>query len=151
MKTSPHLLTLGHDRACKSKRIWWIRFSGSYGKIVTLARVAINRPIVNLGDSKTFSCNFRFTVVWPKRGHGFKIRNCYQRDLRDCGEPRSLQQAAARSQKAGFEITKISITIEVTHSGGMITTKVYEQNKSLINHNTLKKQHRIGFAGVGPS
>ena len=32
-------------------------FETLYGKIVTLARVAINRPIVNLGDRKTFSCN----------------------------------------------------------------------------------------------
>ena len=31
-------------------------FETLYRKIVTLARVAINRPIVNLGDFKTFSC-----------------------------------------------------------------------------------------------
>ncbi len=34
-----------------------------HGKIVNLARLAINRLIVNMGDSKTFSCNQAFAVT----------------------------------------------------------------------------------------
>jgi hypothetical protein len=43
-----------------------------YGKIVNLARLAINRPIVNLGDFKTFSCNLAVRVVGLERSPGVK-------------------------------------------------------------------------------
>ena len=44
----------------------------SYGKIVTLARVAINRLIVNWGDCKAFSCNHAVRVVGLERSPGVK-------------------------------------------------------------------------------
>jgi hypothetical protein len=41
-----------------------VRFSGCYGTIVNLARVVINRLIVNPRGSKIVSCN-REVVVLP--------------------------------------------------------------------------------------